>query len=106
MCGELLQKLFFFPENSNWQHPDRQSICLNKNSYNQSFYVIFSSKLNNYRKIMYRCMSIYIVTLLPIYNLSIFIHQRSAADRRPALHPSYAVEISLILPAVGTRELC
>ena len=93
MCAELLQApetLVFFHENSNWQHSDRQSIFLNKNSCNRSFYVIFSSKLNNYRKIMYQCMSIYIVTLLSIYNLSIFIHQRSTADRRPALHPSYA----------------
>ena len=88
MCAELLQApetLFFFHENLNWQHCDRQSIFFNKNSCNRSFYVIFSSKLNNYKKIMYQCMSIYIVTLL-----SIFIHQRSAADRRPALHSSYA----------------
>ena len=75
----------FFHENLNWQHSDRQSIFFNKNSCNPSFYVIFSSKLNNYKKIMYQCMSIYIVTLF-----SIFIHQRSAADRRPALHSSYA----------------
>ena len=84
MCAELLQApetLVFFHENLNWQHCDRQSIFFNKNSCNRSFYVIFSSKLNNYKKIMYQCMSIYIVTLL-----SIFIHQRSAADRRPALH--------------------
>ena len=38
-------------------------------------------------------MSIYIVTLLSIYNLSIFINQRSAADRRPGLHSSYQVRV-------------
>ena len=43
-----------------------------KNSYNRSFYVIFNSNLNNYRKIMYRCMCD-IVTLLSIYIQSIFI---------------------------------
>ena len=54
---------------------------------------------------MYQCMSIYIVTLLSISNLSIFIHQRSAADRRPALYPSYALDISLTAHEIYANKL-